>query len=211
MLNTFANHGFLHRNGINITKEDFNTAQVDVLNMTPGLASHTTDAMVAKLGSPKNSSASFSLADFAAHDFTEHDASLTRQGSLQGNVVDVQPGLVVLLMNDSSNGWLNVMTIGRSRARREAESRAIGSPRLSEAFTSFAQLESSFIPLVFGVGDVPRMRSAPADQVRTWLLEERLPVELGYTRSAMPLNAELQASLIDGIKSAHAQYVANYP
>ena len=169
--------------------------------------------MVAKLGIPKNESSSFSLADFAAHAFTEHDASLTRQDLLQGNVVDVQPGLVALLMKDGESGWLNSKTIGKSRARREAESRGIGSPALSEAFTSFAQLESSFIPLVFGVGgfEVPSMRSALADQVKMWLLEERLPTELGYVRSSMPLTREFQASLIAEIRDAHAEYIIQYP
>jgi hypothetical protein len=209
-LNTLANHGFLHRDGSNITKEDFNAAQVDALNMTPELANHTTNAMVAKLGAPKNTSTSFSLADFAAHDFTEHDASLTRQDYLQGNVVDVQPGLVVLLMNDGVGGWLSAMTIGKSRARRESESRSIGSPPLPERFTTFAHLESSFILLVFGVGEVPSARYAPADQVKTWLEEERLPTELGYVRSATPLTGDLQNGLIAEIRAAYGEFVAQY-
>lgn len=182
--------------------------------MTPELSNHTTDAMVAKLSSPKNTSAFFSLADFAAHDFTEHDASLTRQDAIQGNVVDVIPGLVVLLMNDSVNGWIDTDTIGKSRARRESESRAIGSPPLPERFTSFAQLEASFIPLVFGIGgdaSAPGSRYAPADQLKTWLYEERLPTELGYVRSPVPLTGDLQASLIAGIRDSHAQYVSQYP
>jgi hypothetical protein len=210
MLNTLANHGFLNRNGTSITKTDFNRAQVDVLNMTPGFANKTTNAMVAKLGSPKNTSSSFSLSDFAAHDFTEHDASLTRLDQLQGNVIDVQPSLVLLLIEDSSSGWLNALSIGRSRARREAESRAIGSPPLSSAFTSFAQLESSFIPLVFGVGEVASMRSAPAEQVKVWLHEERFPSELGYMRSQEPLTADLQSSLIAEIKMARDSFVGQY-
>jgi hypothetical protein len=203
MLNTLANHGFLNRDGLSISKQQFNDAQVEALNMTPDFAIKTTNAMVAKLGSPKNMSATFSLADFAAHDFTEHDASLTRIDQLQGDVIDVQPSLVLLLVEDSTTGWLNTASIGRSRARREAESRAIGSPPLSEAFTAFAQLESSFIPLVFGLGDLASTRSAPSEQVKVWLNEERFPSELGYVRSPKPLTIELQASLIDEIKEAH--------
>jgi hypothetical protein len=211
MLNTLANHGFLNRDGLNITKMDFNSAQVEALNMTPELANKTTNAMVAKLGIPKNTSSTFNLADFAAHDFTEHDASLTRLDKIQGSTVDVQPSLVLLLLEDSSTGWLNTTSIGRSRARREAESRENGSSHLSEAFTAFAQLESSFIPLVFGVGDLASMRSAPSEQVKVWLNEERFPAELGYVRSQVPLTGDLQNSLIEGIKEAHDSFVGKYP
>ena len=125
-------------------------------------------------------------------------------------MIDVQPGLVHLLMNDGASGWLDTGTLGKSRARRESESRAIGSPPLPERFTSFAQLEASFIPLVFGVGEVATSRYAPIDQVKAWLYEERFQVELGYARSSAPLTSELQASLIEGIKDAHAQFVSEY-
>lgn len=59
-----GSHGYLNRNGHNINEDDLNLAQVDALNMTPELAKHTIDTMVAKLGSPENTRASFSLADF---------------------------------------------------------------------------------------------------------------------------------------------------
>lgn len=140
--------------------------------------------MVAKLGSPKNASATFDLSDFDAHDFTEHDASLTRLDRLQGDTTDVQPSLVELLLADSETGWVDAFSIGRSRARREAESRGIGSPRLSEAFVSFAQLEASFILLVFGVENgTGVVRRAEKEMVRKWLNEERFPVREGFVRS----------------------------
>jgi hypothetical protein len=214
MLNSLSNHGFLARNGRNITKDDLNNAQVTALNMTPDLAQKTTNAMVAKLGVPKNASASFNLQDFDAYNFTEHDASLTRLDLIQGSTIDVQPGLVDLLLLDSETAWLNASTIGRSRARREAESREIGSPRLSDAFTSFAQLESSFILLVFGVGGMENgtayTRSAPKKQVQVWLDEERFPDSEGYVRSTQPLTVDLQSSLIAEIKQSHDSLVGEY-
>lgn len=208
MLNTLANHGFLPRDGQNITRDDFNNAQVSALNFDEDLASTTTNAMVAKLGSPKNSSTLFNLADFASHNHTEHDASLTRLDIIQGSTVDVQPSMVEMLLNDSSLPWLNTSSIGYSRVRREAESISIGSPMLSDAFTSFAQLEASFILVVFGVGDSNNTdaRGAPKGQVREWLNNERFPSAEGYVRSESVLTLQLQQDLISGIKKFHDQY-----
>jgi hypothetical protein len=212
MLNTLANHGFLPRDGRNISKDDFNSAQVNALNFSPDLASKTTDAMVAKLKAPENSSATFDLDDFAAHNQTEHDASLTRLDLIQGSTIDVNPGLVVKLLDDSDLSWLNTSSVGRSRARREAESITIGSPKLSDAFTSFAQLEASFILLVFGVGGDQDMnvRGAPKEQVKLWLNEERFPIEKSYARSATVLTTDMQQGLIDGIKKYHDASVGKY-
>ncbi|KAG9241806.1 Chloroperoxidase, partial [Calycina marina] len=183
MLNTLANHGFLSRTGRNISKEMFNQAQVTALNMSPELASKTTNAMVAKLGSPINESESFDLNDFAAHGATEHDASLTRLDINQGSVVDVNPGLIHLMLADSKGPWLDPKSIARSRVRREEESLAIGSLPLSSAFVSFAQLEASFLILIFGYRecqDALDLLKAPKERIREWLIEERFPIEKGF-------------------------------
>ncbi|RDW74859.1 hypothetical protein BP6252_06001 [Coleophoma cylindrospora] len=175
--------------------------------MSPDLASKTTNAMVAKLGSPVNESTAFNLDEFAAHDATEHDASLTRLDKTQGSVIDVDPGLVHLLLADSQESWLNTKSIGRSRVRRENESIAIGSPVLSSAFTSFAQLEASFIVLIFGLsgGDAIDERWAPKEQVKEWLNEERFPIDKGYNRSEVALTIDLQKSIISGINQSYQE------
>jgi len=211
MLNTLANHGFLPRDGRNITKDDFNNAQVSALNFDPSLASGTTNAMVAKLGSPENGSIAFDLSDFASHNHTEHDASLTRLDIIQGSIIDTQPSMVDFLLADSNTQDLNTSSIGYSRARREAESVAIGSPMLSEAFTAFAQLEASFILLVFGIGAVNNTdaRGAPKAQVHYWLNNERFPTDHGYVRSQTVLTSDLQRSLIGGIKRFHDEYAGS--
>lgn len=209
MLNTLANHGFIPRDGRSISKDDFNKAMVDALNFDESLASGTTNAMVAKLGSPFNSSSAFDLEDFSTHDHTEHDASLTRLDVLQGSNSDVAPGLVKLLMDDSDTSYINAVSIGKSRIRRECESQAIGSPKLSTAFTAFAQLEASFIPLVFGTGGTTKNannRNAPKTPVRVWLNEERFPSDHGYKRPSTVLTKDLQNAVISGIKYYHDLY-----
>jgi hypothetical protein len=170
--------------------------------MSPELASKTTEAMINKLPSPLNESQSFNLADFAAHDYTEHDASLTRADTIQGSVIDVDPGLVYLMLADSPQKWVNTVSIGRSRVRRESESLAIGSPALGSNFTHFAQLEASFIILVFGLGGNQGeidTRVASKEQVREWFNEERFPIEYGYDRSPILLTVDLQENIINKI------------
>jgi len=203
MLNTLANHGFLPRNGQGVTVEDFNDAQVTALNFDPTLAAAITSGMLGKLGAPQNESASFTLDQFDSHDHTEHDASLTRLDKIQGDFVTVNPQFVSNLLADASGDSLDTDSIGKSRARREKESIAAGSPVLTDAFTAAAQGEAALILLVIGRGGQGADRKAPKNQVQAWMDYERLPVEEGYVRSETVLDSATLTPLTQGIKTEH--------
>jgi len=177
------------RNGQGITAANFTAAFISVLNLDVESANTITTGMLGKLGAPLNETATFSLDVFAAHNNTEHDASLSRVDILQGGVegtIRVDRRLVDALIRDvqvTEQPGVNTRSLGHTRGRRERESTQAGSPPLSEFFTSAGQGEAALLAILFGTGE-GEGRVAPTGQVKTWLLEERFPVELGYRRSA---------------------------
>ena len=74
MLNSLANHGFLNRNGKNMTHEQITFAFTQVLNFD----TQTTDFLFqAGMGTTKNpNGTSFDFADVNQHNLLEHDGSL---------------------------------------------------------------------------------------------------------------------------------------
>jgi len=115
--------------------------------------------------------------------------------SVNRRLVDAMVGDV----RDTKQPGINTRSLGHTRVRREQESMRAGSPPLSELFTGAAQGEAALLAALFGTGD-GNARVAPVEQVRTWMVEERFPVELGYQRSAEVLTGELLGELSAGIK-----------
>ncbi|KAF2398698.1 Cloroperoxidase [Trichodelitschia bisporula] len=187
-LNALANHGYLPHDGKNITAATFSTAIQSVYNIDPTLAS-TLSAGVSQVAPPGASA--IDLADLNTHDKIEHDASLTRLDFAQGDNHNVQPKLVDALIADAANGSITIESLGRSRARREAESKAAGQKALGVQATTLAYGEAALLLLAMGKeGASGVVAAAPAD-VRAWVGEERLPE--GYTR---PVKAITSSGLL---------------
>jgi Peroxidase, family 2 len=118
------------------------------------------------------------LANLDKHDAIEHDASLTRHDAIQGDNHSVQPKLVEALLADASGQYLTVESLAKTRTRREAESRQVGSPALDAKHSTLAYGESALLLQVLGhlggKGDGSEYL-VPKSAARQWLLEERLP------------------------------------
>ncbi len=74
MLNALANHGFLPRDGRDITENQTVTALNDALNLTPDFGQFLFTA--ARLSNPKPNATTFNLDHLDRHDLFEHDGSL---------------------------------------------------------------------------------------------------------------------------------------
>jgi hypothetical protein len=116
----------------------------------------------------------------------------------------VQPSLVAKLLADSGTDFLTTTSLGKSRVRREKESREAGSPPLSDRFVGVATGEAGLLLLVAGEGD-GEARQAMKDLTKTWLIEERFPIEYGYRRSEVPLTMEFLASITAPIAAERAK------
>lgn len=83
-LNTLANHGFLPRDGQNITQDQTTTALDTALNIPPQFGAFLHMAAV-RTNPTGNVTNTFSLTDLSRHDILEHDASLSRQDAFFGD------------------------------------------------------------------------------------------------------------------------------
>ena len=73
LLNTLANHGFINRNGKNLTEPQITTALSSVINMEQSVGAELFSFALKTV--PPNSTA-FDLDNLRAHNILEHDGSL---------------------------------------------------------------------------------------------------------------------------------------
>ncbi|KAF2416442.1 Cloroperoxidase, partial [Tothia fuscella] len=196
-LNTAANHGFLPRNGRQISIAQFDQSIIDSINFHPDFAHAITMAMLGKLGvlvnnTEQDASLRLDLEQTNVHDKTEHDASISRFDLSQGNNKNVQTELVQDLLDDTlpmAYNYLNTSSVGRTRVRRERESLKLGNPPLPSIFFSGAQGEAGLLLTVMSDGSSPitsqnaDFRRAPKERIKSWLVNERFPTEQGFKRS----------------------------
>ena len=157
--------------------QEITSGIVNATNIDPDFILGFTQAAFSALGVSVNGT--INLADLDAHDKTEHDASITRLDQIQGETLTVQPNMVQDLLNDApeSISYLNTTSIGLTRARRNAESQALGSPPLPAGLAGNALGEAGLILLLFGQGDFtdPDSLQAPRGMVQQWFDWEVFP------------------------------------
>jgi hypothetical protein len=157
----------------------FTQALSEVYNVDASFAtSLATDALSSV---PHTAANALDLSDLNKHDVIEHDASLTRNDAIQGDNHSVQPALVQALLADAagtgSDGVLTITSLSKTRARREQESRKVGSPALSMKMSALAYGESALLLQVLGhLGKAAGAEYAvPKAAAQRWLLDEQLP------------------------------------
>jgi len=99
-LNTLANHGFLPRDGYNITRTKLLYALQNVYNLSSVLANILTFAGILQDGHDSM----VSLAELRTHNTIEHDASMTRLDFYFGDNYDLNQGLYAGLLSASADG-----------------------------------------------------------------------------------------------------------
>jgi len=173
-LNILANHGYLPRDGKNISNERMEAALMAGFNMTHPLASFVTSIILKSVGRP--GATTFDLADLRMHNAIEHDVSLTRYDYAQGDNYTLQPEMLEAVLNDIGDGQATAKTFAKSRIRRTKESKAANIPSLSLRliFISVYNLGSTL--LVLGPSGIPK------DQLTTFFQEERSPLDLPLKR-----------------------------
>ncbi|KAG3103556.1 hypothetical protein PI124_g14133 [Phytophthora idaei] len=176
-LNTLANHGYLPRNGQNVTKAVLGPAVMSVYN----LGEDATATLLALVPD------SFSLDFLSTHNMIEHDASLIHNDVyFGGDPVQVNLTLAEqLLERGASSGKLGVAELGATRKARLADSLAIN-PNLTFGSTqqTLAFLESSILILGFGSKN---NETVSVDTARSFLVDEKIPD--GWERASSAVSA----------------------
>ncbi|KAJ7072707.1 Chloroperoxidase [Mycena amicta] len=181
-LNALANHGYLPRDGRNVTIRQVLQVSNDIYNVDPGLL-----LGVAKLGLLTSSEPdSFTLDDLKLHGTIEFDASLSREDFAIGDNSKFNETIYSTLANSNPGvGYYNSTSTGKVMFDRLAIQEASHNQRKNSLITN-TQKEIGFrsftaaLPLaVFGNVTTG---IAPKKFVDIWFREERLPFAEGWNR-----------------------------
>jgi Peroxidase, family 2 len=141
-----------------------------------------------------------SLSDLLLHGAVEHDVSATRLDASEGDYRSVQPHLVDMLLNTSSDGvFINKADAADFRAKR-LETQRQANPQLvfgeREAFIAYGEM--ALLMSVFG--DFSNDHRVKCGYVKTFFLEEKFPVDQGWQKRTVPIGLTELAILIKQIQ-----------
>ncbi|KAM7220109.1 Chloroperoxidase [Rhypophila decipiens] len=199
MLNALANHGYLPRNGHNVSIDQLVNALDEALNVSP-----LSTRPVAELGATTSTTGNpttLHLKDLAKHGVIEHDVSLSRNDIYFGNNLAFNPKIFapvakILFARDK----ISIETAAKAR-RARITAAAAANPTLN--FTTsedrFSQFESALYLGVFGTGTEGNAKSR---WVEVMFREERIPYKEGFKRSAVVITNQDIVDLADKVAAA---------
>eukprot|EP01111_Echinosteliopsis_oligospora_P018494 TRINITY_DN851_c0_g1_i1.p1 TRINITY_DN851_c0_g1~~TRINITY_DN851_c0_g1_i1.p1 ORF type:complete len:261 (+),score=72.41 TRINITY_DN851_c0_g1_i1:27-785(+) len=173
-LNTLANHGFLPRNGQNITAANLTSALEEVLNISSVLANTLSDAAVHTDGTDGQ----LSLDQLDNHETIEHDASMTRLDFYFGDNHDLNQDLFEGLLASSTDGVVVTEDdFAAWQSHRQADSR-LSNPTFTFGLKqeTAACGEPALFLAVFGQYDqATETYNASIDHIKSVFGQEKLP------------------------------------
>ncbi|MCJ1460305.1 hypothetical protein MMC28_010684 [Mycoblastus sanguinarius] len=210
IINALANHGYIPRDGRNVTSHEVYAAMAEVgvsstIRTTLTYAAYLEHHDVPQTGfwafvrSPfayflqhfalraphqENSSGvpCLNLDQLSRHGAVEHDVSLSRRDFAQGDNTTPQRDLIAGLVSSSSDGKEITMDDFATFRRRRVEEQKRDNPQLvfGSVQNTMACAEAAFILTLFGVE--ARANAVPVSHVKALFGEERLPVEEGWRK-----------------------------
>uniref|UniRef100_K3WVQ8 Heme haloperoxidase family profile domain-containing protein n=1 Tax=Globisporangium ultimum (strain ATCC 200006 / CBS 805.95 / DAOM BR144) TaxID=431595 RepID=K3WVQ8_GLOUD len=195
-LNTLANHGYLPRDGKNVTPQMVKQAIVDVFNIAPSLADTLTSPLKPV----------FTLSDLSEHNFIEHDASLVHNDEY----FQTDPSEVNVTMADdlfaraekATEGVITKRVLAHFRAARERDSEKID-PEYSFSAKLQASAYAEAAAFLLGMGDYDSETISVAD-ARSFLVDEQIPQ--GWKRSETTITTSVALYVAAKIK-----FLASFP
>ncbi|KAI0698537.1 Cloroperoxidase [Cerioporus squamosus] len=181
-LNALANHGYLPRDGRNLTVTQLVSAIRHVYGISLPFATLLSVGGVVKCGHRDGLGMVVDLHELAKHNAVEHDGSLVHADTAPGAVyapIAVDPVLLRHLLETSTTDFLTRRDLCRAQLTRQAASRPLNS---TQSFVSKGELD--LIHQVFGIRSSERASGAPTESdelvvpkavLQEWLGDEKLP------------------------------------
>ncbi|KAL0573897.1 hypothetical protein V5O48_008045 [Marasmius crinis-equi] len=191
-LNTLANHGFLPRDGRNITVPMIVQAGLKGFNIQPDVLRPA--AKLGLLSSPEEQS--LTLEDLKLHNtLVEGDASLSREDfDINGDNLHFNETIFATLANSNPGSDVyNTTSAGQVQHARLADSIA-RNPNVTNTLMR-GQGRSGASAFYLSVMGDPVTGVAPKQFVQIFFREERLPIEEGWKRSPVPITGATMGPL----------------
>ncbi|KAK7045792.1 hypothetical protein VNI00_007194 [Paramarasmius palmivorus] len=189
-LNTLANHGFLPRDGRNITIPMIVQAGLDGYNIETNVLGGA-----AKLGLlTSDDLTTMTLDNVKEHGIIEHDASLSRQDFALGDNLHFNETIFTTLANSNPGSDVyNTTSAGQVQHDRLEDSLATN-PNVTNTETTLT-IRSFESALYLSVMGDPTVGVAPKNFVQVFFREQRLPIEEGWKRSSTQITLDSLVSL----------------
>jgi len=163
-LNSLANHGYLPRDGKNITQDKLKAALI-----VAGNCSHTLADVLSSIVKPVlHEDDTFTLVDLRRHNAIEHDSSFTRLDFRQGDNYSFQPDMFHAFLADAEGGPITKESLARTRARRDKEEKEARVPGLGLRLWVTTWSQTCILLQTFG-------ESISVKDITQFYVEERLP------------------------------------
>ncbi|KAF9260873.1 Cloroperoxidase [Marasmius fiardii PR-910] len=202
-LNALVNHGFIPRNGSNITLPVVFKAAQDAFNIHREIL--LTAGKAAIVASDLDDQ--FSLIDIALHGNIEHDASVSRvDRDLGDNVVFNESIYSTLASSNPGVDYYNTTSAGQVQKARLEQSRA-ENPKLRNTIKEFQIRTRESLFYLCSMGDAAT-GVAPKKFVDILFREERLPLEEGWKVSRNPMTHDTSRPLTKQVTEA-SEWQAN--
>ncbi|KAF5361316.1 hypothetical protein D9758_010258 [Tetrapyrgos nigripes] len=191
-LNTLANHGYLPRDGTNITIPIVLQAVLDGFNVGPDVV------ILAAKGAliAAETSDFFNLEEIALHETFEHDISLSREDfNVDPNNDNIHFNETVFTTLANSNpgvDYYNATSAGFVQKDRQAIQNAVN-PQLINNVKGFkirTRESSLYIAVMGNITDGVATR-APKNYVQILFREERLPIAEGWKKNELMITADM--------------------
>ncbi|GAP88269.1 putative peroxidase family 2 [Rosellinia necatrix] len=178
MMNTLANHGFIQRDGRNITRENAVKGLADGLNFNPTLSNIMFDQAI--IANPEPNATFFTLDQLNVHNLLEHDASLSRSDAFFGN----NHVFNQTVFEETKKFWqgpvIDANMLANSKVGRQLSSKAFNPTYRFTLLTEEFSLGEVVAPVI-AFGDILTV-TVNRTLVEYFFENERLPTSLGWKR-----------------------------
>ncbi|KAI1274651.1 Chloroperoxidase [Xylaria sp. FL0933] len=202
MMNTLANHGFLQRDGRNITRENAIKALTEGLNFNPTLINIMFDQAI--IANPEPNATYFTLDQLNKHNLLEHDASLSRSDAYFGN----NHVFNQTVFNETKKWWvapiLNASMLANAKVARQLSSKAFNPTYVFTLTTEEFSLGEVVAPVI-AFGDTSAI-TVNKTLVEYFFENERLPTSLGWKKRDDVVSLDNITYATDTIRNATRLY-----
>ncbi|KAM0703001.1 hypothetical protein Q7P35_010433 [Cladosporium inversicolor] len=198
MMNTLANHGFLHRDGLNLTEDVVIKALEDGLNFDNSLSK--TMFKMALPANPEPNATWFTLDQLNRHNVLEHDASLSRMDAYYGNNHLFNPSTFASSKSFWTSSVLSAQQLANSKLARQIDSRAFNPTyTFTTTMEQFSLGELAAPIIAFGDSEAG---TADRALVEYFFENERLPTSLGWSKKSKPVTLQEILLAVQHIRNA---------
>ncbi|KAK1566299.1 Chloroperoxidase [Colletotrichum navitas] len=188
VINSLANHGYLPRDGKNISNEQFTTAFLTAINFDEKFVSMVAEPVfaVSTTGNPKT----VNLKDLEKHNVIEHDGSLSRADiDVTGNANKFDAVVWNGVKAHFTGPTVDSKTMAFVRSERTRVAKATNpSFNLTEKQVGVAYVEAA-LALGLMAGDFKNPH-APTEYMNILFEQERFPFNEGFQRSATKITGD---------------------